>query len=123
MARRLAAFVTVYDEHRSPKSFGPNDELPAWAERQITNAAAWVDDDEDEPNAGADPGQGGDADTGTGAGTEPVEAPPRNGPGSGAEHWIAFLRANGVGPDVIADDATRTDAIAVAEQRELIAPE
>src|SRR5207253_81668 len=46
VARKLSAFVhgLVDDEGRS-HSFGPNDDVPAWAAALITNEKAWADGD------------------------------------------------------------------------------
>lgn len=42
MARRLASYVNVTDpETGAAATFGPDDELPEWAEKVITNPKAW----------------------------------------------------------------------------------
>ncbi|MGW4240914.1 hypothetical protein [Nocardia sp. NPDC004722] len=38
---KLISWVVAYDEHSAPCWFGPADEVPEWAARQITNPAAW----------------------------------------------------------------------------------
>ncbi len=43
--RKLASFVHVYDEHGEPHAFGPNDDVPSWAQTAITNDAVWADPD------------------------------------------------------------------------------
>ena len=43
MARRLASYVNVTDpETGAAATFGPDDELPEWAETVITNPKAWA---------------------------------------------------------------------------------
>jgi hypothetical protein len=48
--RRLGRYVHVVDENGAPFVFGPDDKVPAWAGKVITNPAAWADRGE-----GADP--------------------------------------------------------------------
>ncbi|KZM72210.1 hypothetical protein [Nocardia terpenica] len=38
---KLISWVAAYDEHGAARWFGPADEVPEWAARQITNPAAW----------------------------------------------------------------------------------
>ena len=40
---RLAAYVHVTDPEHGTAAFGPDDEVPAWAEKHITNPKAWAD--------------------------------------------------------------------------------
>lgn len=42
MAAKLAGFVHVEDADGAPHVFGPTDEVPAWAQKAITNPAAWA---------------------------------------------------------------------------------
>jgi hypothetical protein len=50
--KRLASTVVVQDEEHGATQFGPDDDVPAWAAKQITNEKAWAkDDDEDEGKA------------------------------------------------------------------------
>lgn len=44
--RKLAAHVHVLAEDGVMHVFGPDDELPEWAEKAITNRAAFADDEE-----------------------------------------------------------------------------
>lgn len=63
-ARKLARYVTVRDDNGEPKAFGPDDTVPAWAAKQITNPAAWADSDGD-PDASGDDGGSGDGGDGS----------------------------------------------------------
>lgn len=40
---RLAAYVHVTDDKGEPFVFGPDDKIPGWAEKAITNPKAWAD--------------------------------------------------------------------------------
>lgn len=40
---RLASIVHVRDEKGESYAFGPDDEVPAWAESLITNPKAWAE--------------------------------------------------------------------------------
>jgi hypothetical protein len=42
MAGRLRTFVHVHHDG-GPTVFGPDDEVPAWAEKLITNPDAWAE--------------------------------------------------------------------------------
>lgn len=54
--RKLVAYVHVHDEKGVSHAFGPGDDLPAWARKQITNKAAWdADEAPTEGNEEADP--------------------------------------------------------------------
>jgi len=44
---KLATFVHVLDENGQSHTFGPEDDIPKWAEKAITNPNAW-----EEPPAG-----------------------------------------------------------------------
>ena len=96
MGRRLRTFVHVQDKQHQAHVFGPDDELPGWAAKRITNPKAWEDD-----------GQGDEQDA------EPAEPtdgePPRSGRGSGRDVWAAYASEQGV---AVSDDATRDDIIA-----------
>lgn len=45
MSRRLATYVTVRDDKHRAFSFGPADDVPAWAVKAITLRSAWTEDD------------------------------------------------------------------------------
>lgn len=60
MARRLTGYVHVRDDAGDAKAFGPDDTVPAWAEKQITNPKAWEgegDDESDEEIPEGDPSE------------------------------------------------------------------
>lgn len=48
MAKKLAYYVHVDDDQGEPHTFGPDDKVPGWAVKKITNPSAWADE------AGAD---------------------------------------------------------------------
>lgn len=87
----LAETVHVFDKDGTGHAFGPDDEVPAWAAKLITNPKAWV---EAPASDTAEP--------------EKAPVPPRGGPGSGAEAWAEYAKANGF--DVPAD-ASREEII------------
>jgi len=147
--RRLAGFVDLTDEDGNVKSYGPRDKVPTSVAAKITNPAAWeevyVDDHGAIVGVVEDTGAGGLPPTGdtpqgdvigggtdddeevvTGGQTDPdsntVEAPPRNGPGSSADAWLAFARAKGVPASELPDGTSRDDVIAYLEQARIIAP-
>lgn len=67
MSRKLASYVHVTNpETGAAATFGPDDDLPSWAEQAITNPKAWSDADEsvsesaqsEHPGSEPDPGAG-----------------------------------------------------------------
>lgn len=60
--KQLAVRVFVPDEHGEMQAFGPGDDVPAWAVKQITNPAAWGDDADE---VGFGPGGEAPGETGT----------------------------------------------------------
>ena len=102
MGRRLAGFVHVTAPDGGAAVFGPDDELPAWASKAITNEKAWTGD-----VAGA--GEGADA------AEEPAER-------SYDDMRVAELRAL-IGErnegrdegDLIPDDGVKADLVAALE--------
>lgn len=40
---KLAYYVHVEDDKGEPHVFGPDDDVPAWAVKKITNDSAWAD--------------------------------------------------------------------------------
>ncbi|MFC9995745.1 hypothetical protein [Nocardia sp. NPDC127526] len=50
---KLISWVVAYDEHSAARWFGPADDVPEWAARQITNPAAWDSAPAPAPDAGA----------------------------------------------------------------------
>jgi len=47
----LIAYVHVMDENGAPHVFAPGDEVPEWAQKKITNPAAWEQEAEAETPA------------------------------------------------------------------------
>lgn len=61
MAKKLNTNVSVADENGEAHWFGPDDDLPDWAEKAITNPHVWADSAADGGQAGDDDGsQAGD---------------------------------------------------------------
>lgn len=89
MGRRLGSFVWVQAGENSGW-FGPDDDLPSWAEDAITNPAAFADDSD---TAGDGP-------------------PPKSGRGSGVEAWKSYAATHDVD---VPDDASKDDVIAALE--------
>lgn len=98
---KLTSYVHVQDDQGANHVFGPDDSVPGWAKKKITNPKAWdkapAKSEEPDPNA----------------------APPRAGAGSGKEAWVAFAAKHDV---QLSDDATREDYIAELERRGVIEP-
>ena len=42
--KKLAYFVTVVDDNGDQHTYGPEDTVPGWAAKAITNPSAWADD-------------------------------------------------------------------------------
>lgn len=55
MGKKLTKYVSLTDEDGTVHTFGPDDELPDWAEARITNPGAY---ESDEVSLGAVPGPG-----------------------------------------------------------------
>lgn len=49
MAKKLNANVHVQDDDGDMHVFGPDDTVPAWARKKITNKSVWEGEDDDEP--------------------------------------------------------------------------
>jgi hypothetical protein len=113
MARRLNTHV-----HVAGAWYGPDDTVPDDVAGKIGDHA-WADDDQDDGGTVGftDPADGDQGNGGEGGG---VEAPPRSGRGSGVEAWRTFAEQNALD---VADDASREDIIAAAEQAGLVEPE
>ncbi|MEV3855056.1 hypothetical protein AB0J38_12105 [Streptomyces sp. NPDC050095] len=101
--QRLVAHVHVRDEDGRTVAFGPGDEVPAWAVRQITNPRAW---------GTGEPGSTSRLIVSAPMVADDVAAPPRSGRGSGVEAWRAFAERLGVD---VGRDASREDVIEACE--------
>jgi hypothetical protein len=92
----LVSTVHVRDEKGTDHVFGPDSDVPEWAQRKITNAAAWDEapqfEDED-------------------AGDEPA----RSGRGSGLDAWTAYAKSLDI---EVPADASRDDVIALVDEKE-----
>lgn len=67
MSKKLVYYVHVEDDQGTPHTFGPDDSVPVWAAKKITNPSAWAhgddtastpDPDPDEPDESEDPYKG-----------------------------------------------------------------
>lgn len=97
---RLNTFVHVRDEHGHTHVFGPDENVPAWAEEAITNPKVWAEAPAGDPRAAEPKGS-------------LADEPPRSGKGSGRDAWAAYAAARGVD---VPDGAGREDIIsALAE--------
>ena len=115
----LAISVTLLDPQFKLATFPVGSTPPAWAQAQITNPKAWASAPEglaDEvPEASV-------AEPERASITEPEEdlvgelpEPPKRGPGSGRDAWVAYADSRGVKYD---SDAHRDDIIAAVEAAE-----
>jgi hypothetical protein len=104
---RLVSRVHVPDENGLWHGFGPEDEVPEWAARQM---GAHCFEDGDHPYAAAaESPDDGSSDDGDGSEDAP---PPKGGPGSGVDAWRAYAAKKGV---KVEDDANRDDVIAALQ--------
>lgn len=103
MGARLVSTVYVNDQSGLPAAFGPDDDVPEWAARQM----------------GAHCFEGGkhpfpdDADGDGVADRKSGEEPPRSGRGSGRDAWAQFASEKG---QQVPDDAGRDEIIAALVQ-------
>lgn len=123
MGKKLNTFVTVHDDEGAAHTFGPQDKLPGWAKKAITNPNVWADGADDQDDDGSQ-GASGASDAGvseTGAesptGSESagsLAVPPLTGAGSSTDAWrayaVAATKAAGLQLDIPAD-AKRGDIV------------
>jgi hypothetical protein len=102
--KQLAAHVHVRDLGGRTVAYGPGDDVPAWARKQISNPKAWGDVESAEPSQAETPPPAGTGDE--------LAAPPRAGKGSGVDAWRTFAERKGVDVD---QDASREQIIAACE--------
>lgn len=111
MSRRLTGYTTVRDDDNNVLSFGPHDDVPAWAAKLITNPKLWGDGEapeSDDTGTGGDPAGAGDG-GGNGGGQNAPEPPPKGGKGSGVEEWLIYAAYF---PQVaLPEDPSREDVI------------
>lgn len=98
--KKLSTFVHVTDGDGQSHQFGPDDTVPGWAAKRITNPLAWSGED------GTSEPEEGPSEEGT------VPIPPRDGPKATAEAWAAYAKAKGF---EIEGDATRKEIIEALE--------
>lgn len=99
MAKKLNTFVHAVerDEQNNvtrSQVFGPDDTVPSWAQKAITNPDVWAGEDD-------------------ASDSEEIAEPPRKGPGSGQEAWVRFAESKGV----TGTFGSRDDLIAELEKR------
>ena len=105
MVRKLSTFVTVHERNDKgeptgrSETYGPNDTLPAWAEKAITNPDVWADTEQD-AGGSKEPER------------DPDGPPPKGGAGSGAPAWREYAARNNV---EVASDASREDVVAALD--------
>jgi hypothetical protein len=92
MARQLATHVWVQSDDGTGW-FGPDDDLPEWAAKAITNPGCFVQD------AASDDGP-----------------PPKGGPGSGKQAWVDYASAHNI---EVPDSASKDDIITALESAEV----
>lgn len=112
MARRLNTYV-----HVDGTAYGPDDDVPAEVAERIGDHA-WADDSDQ--GDGGEPAEVGFTDPTarqSPAGAGDSDAPPRSGRGSGVDAWRAYAARTDLD---VADDASREDIIAAAEDAGLI---
>lgn len=110
----LRTHVHVQDQHGKRHVFGPDDDVPDWAQAKINNPKAWEVPPE---HSAASPTPADPAGSGTGGPTAPAPThpvptdpvppgpvlpgpaptpPPLSGRGSGAEAWATYAAETGV---------------------------
>lgn len=119
----LAVTVYVHDELGEVHRFTPEDSVPVWAQKRITNPDAWATapsmsgstqaaEAAPEPTTGS--GDSGAPDVTVVPPNDPGSAspPPKGGRGSGLGPWIAYADSIGVS---VAEGATKDEVIAAVE--------
>ncbi len=94
MAADLVKHVSLFDGKGVLHTFGPGDDVPAWARKRITNPAVWdgeIEDDDEHDGDGP---------------------PPQSGKGSSEKAWATYAEAQGVNIEGL---DTRAEIIAACE--------
>lgn len=110
----------VIDPDGKAQILRPENPVPEWAEKQITNPKAWADYEPPTKSIPApvaapvvpEAAKVTDDDT-----SEVSEVPPRGGPGSGRSVWQEFAKDNGVD---VPSSASKAEIIAACEAAEVI---
>ena len=120
MTRRLARHVHVRNESGVFHVFGPDDDVPSWAEDKISNPAAWADG-ASLPSAPSAPARPDPAPRRTEVQTTPEAQaaeqsgpPPQAGRGSSTSAWRAYAERHGV---QVAPDADHADIITAVRDK------
>ena len=125
MARLSGNVAVRHPDGGEIRVFGPKDTVPEWAARQITNESAWSDGKapySDESPPGPTPDDLADVTrerdaalaelAAFKAGSGPSGVPPKGGPGSGKDAWVAYAAEHDV---EVPADATREDIVAALD--------
>lgn len=96
--------------------FGPNDEVPAWAQKSITNPDVWDEgpDEPEEPRAEDNEELPAESAGGPNVSPSSGDRPPTSGAGSGRDAWAAYAASQGV---EVTDDMDRGAIIAAVDSR------
>lgn len=117
MPKKLNTYVHVVERddtgnQTNAGTFGPNDTVPDWAVRAITNPDVWAQDGDDE-----DPGPDPAANTELPAASATDRSdgrPPTSGAGSGRDAWAAYATSKDV---EVTDDMDRAAIIAAVDAK------
>jgi len=120
---KLATYVHVADERDQMHVFGPDDTVPAWAAKKITNPDAWeggkVPTAQEDPAAELARLEARIAELKAGSESEPTTPvvdpdgpPPKGGAGSGAPAWREYAAKRKV---EVSADVSREDVWAALE--------
>lgn len=107
-ARQLAVHVDVHDADGNARSFGPGDELPAWAVEAITRDDVWA---QPAVVTGASPTTAPDTGAESADNDDDTAATERPAQNAAKAVWEAY--ADSLGLDT--DGLTKTDIIAAVE--------
>ncbi|WP_159840209.1 hypothetical protein [Nocardia sp. CY41] len=55
--KKLNTFVHVHNDDGTSHVFGPNDTVPGWAVKKITNPGVWADEPDAEPELEGEPSE------------------------------------------------------------------
>lgn len=91
MAGKLIRVVHMQDERGDPHTFRPGDDVPAWAQRRITNPACW-----DDSGKGVTASPSRPSTMVSPAVRTEGAPPPQSGKGSGVTAWENYAKAKGV---------------------------
>ena len=111
MSGWLATFVHVVDDEGETHILGPEDDVPGWAAKRITNPKAWAGSPSLESAAGGGDGRK-QGTSPSGSGAAPGGPPPKAGAGSGLEAWLAYAKDQGFDID---GEPKRDELIAALE--------